>query len=197
MTILQAEVPFSYTTYNVSDLYRDALSYIDDKEYDKAIEKLLICKNSKQCVNLLSDIYKLDNTDVKDINKSVHYQEVLFALGEKKAYHNIGFLYYKNNDIKNAKKYFIKSYEVGVYESLFNLGKIYEKEKNFDKSIEIYKQASEHNISQADYALALNYYKAKDINKTLYYFEKAANQGFKPAKKALIQLKEYVKRIKY
>ncbi len=190
--ILQAEVPFSYTTYNVSDLYSDALIYIADKDYDKAIEKLLICKNSKRCVNLLSDIYKLDNTDVKDINKSVYYQKLLFTLGEKKAYHNIGFIYYKNDDIENAKQYFKKSYEVGVYESLFNLGKIYEKENNFSKAIILYKKASEQNISQADYALGLYYYKKKDINRTMHYFEKASEQGFKPAEKAFKELKNYI-----
>ena len=189
----QAE-SFSYTAYNVSDLYSEAQQHIDNKAYDKAIERLLICRDTKRCASLLSDIYQLDDPAFRDINKSVHYQEVLFELGFKKAYHNIGFLYEKNNDISNAKKYYVKSYEAGVDESLFNLGKMYEKEKDFDKSIEIYKQASDHNISQADYALARHYYKTKDINKTQYYFEKAAKQGFKPAKKALKQLKEYLKK---
>jgi len=179
---------FSYTAYNVSDLYSEALEFVHEKEYKKAIEKLEICQTTLRCASLLADIYKSDESTVRDINKSVHYQKILFGLGKTKAYHNIGLLYYKNGDMENAKKYFLMSSEAGVYESLFNLGKMYEKERSPSKALDAYKQASEYNIPQADYTLALYYYKQKDMNLTRFYFNKAADKGFEPAKKALRQL---------
>ena len=94
----QAKEPFSYTAYNVDSLYSEALQYMDNKEYDKAIERLLVCQGTTRCASLLSDIYQLDDPAIRDINKSVHYQEILFENGFKQAYHNIGYLYEKNKN---------------------------------------------------------------------------------------------------
>ena len=187
-TYILADEAFYHKSYNVSELYSEALQYIDKKDYDKAIEKLEICSSTTRCAHKLAEIYGSDNEKYKDINKSAYYYNILFDLGNDKAYHNLGLLYYKNKDIENAKKYFKKSGDAKVYESFFNLGKLYELEGDEKESLNNYLLASEHNVSQADYTLGVYYYNHKDLKKSLYFFNKASKQGFKQANKALESL---------
>ncbi|MDF1883058.1 hypothetical protein JHD49_03815 [Sulfurimonas sp. SAG-AH-194-C21] len=176
--------PFAVTSYSVATLYKEAKELIQEKKYDKAIEKLKICQQTKRCSSKLIELYSTVG-ELKNIQLVEKYTEIAFSMGEDKVYHNLAVLYYKENNITKAKEFFQKSGEAKIYESLFNLGQIFEKENNIAQAIKNYKIASEHNISEGDYSLGVLYYKHKNINKSLFYFNKAKKQGYKPADKAL------------
>ena len=174
---------FTYKSENVTTLYGDAIEYINNKQYKKAIIKLEKCENTTRCSSKLIELYSTV-AELKDLSLVERYSKIYFELGNDKAYHNLALLYYKEGKIEKAKEYFVKSGDAKVYESLFNLGKIYEKEKKIAMATEEYKIASKHNINEADYSLGVLYYN-KNLDKSLHYFNKAAKQGYKPAIEAI------------
>lgn len=190
-TLVFALEPFVAKSHNVAKLFTEAKENIKDKNYDKALEKLEICKQTKRCSAKLVEIYTTV-PELKNMTKAESYVHLEYGFGNDKAYHNFALLYYKDGNIDKAKEFFIKSGEAKVYESLFNLGKIYEVEGDLIKAVQYYKTASDNNISEADYSLGIYYYNKKDYNKSLKYLKKSLKQGYAPASKTVKALEKYI-----
>jgi len=184
---------FSYTAHSAKDLYQDALSDYNKKQYTKAIDTLKLCQEFAPCSALLANMYADEKGVEKNSEKTIFFYKKAIAKGDKRSLHNLAVYYHKLGDKKNAIHYYKASANEGYRESLYNLGRLYEADNNMTGALYYYREASDYAVPQGDYELALYYYKRKEYDKTKFYFEKAAKLDFEPAIKALKKLNAYLK----
>lgn len=94
------------------------------------------------------------------------------------AYYSMGYLYYLENNYKEAKAWFTSARLLGDNLAAHQLGIIYKNEKNAEKMLENLLFSADHDFTPSITELGVQYYDgfliAKDFNKAFKFFERAA-----------------------
>ncbi|MFW1766613.1 tetratricopeptide repeat protein [Acinetobacter bereziniae] len=97
------------------------------------------------------------------------------------AHYSLGYLYYLQGDLSNAKKWFISARNLGDNLAAHQLGTIYKNEKDTGKMLENLLFADSNGFTPSITELGVIYYDGtlvkKDLKKAFDYFERAAKKN--------------------
>lgn len=154
----------------------------EEKNLEKAFSFYKIICNSRS----LDDTINTSCERMKKIanqisNPEFEQAEKLAKKGKAIDQYNLGLLYYKEKNIKEAFYWFEQAAKQGYANAQYNLGVIYDKQKDTQKSFYWYEKAANQGLSVAQFNLGLTYLdtknKTENPEKAFYWMGKAANQG--------------------
>lgn len=154
--------------------YKCALAYEVKGDYEKAIyhlkEALKINADYIQARSKLADIYViLGNYQEALIEyKNLLNNKIKYTFAD--VHNNIGVIYEKQGNIKQAKAYYLKAISLNpkFAKPYYNLGNIYYEKGDYEQAIAYYKRALDLKleIPEVYNNLALAYYKLNNIKET-------------------------------
>lgn len=184
--------------------------------YKKALESL----EENVDTSVLAELYfkfALANDDRGDFVQAFDYYNKCISMKDKNpyiasAYSNLASCYFENNNLSEAKKYFLRAYELeksnnnydGIYYNAYNIAKIYLEEKS-DKAEEYLIEASksadflneEYYIMESSLALGDYYYNdSKRIKEALNYYYKALSTLKNPSVKEVNLIEKRIQDMK-
>jgi TPR repeat protein len=127
--------------------YENVLIYIKEGNNTAAFELLTKCDTFAPCQTLLGYFYA-QNSIGNDHNKSlaIFYSKEAIKVKSVKAMHNLGVIYLKDKNYKEAVKYLSMGAENRSHEANYNMGLIYlygwGVDKNITKSYEYMNEAN-------------------------------------------------------
>ena len=154
----------------------------EEKDLEKAFSLYEVHCNSysrndninKSCEKMKKIAYKINNPEFEQAEK-------LAKKGKATDQYNLGQLYYKEKNIKEALYWFEQAANQGYAKAQFNMGVIYDKQKDTQKAFYWTEKAANQGLSVAQFNLGLTYLddknKSENPEKAFYWMEKAANQG--------------------
>lgn len=160
--------------YNCVGLY-----YMRDKDYKKA-EEYFTKGKEKGSIESYLQLGSLYSNFLNKKDKAIEYYKIATNNGKEKAAHNLGVIYDKKFQYKEALKWYEKSFEKGDIYSLLAIGTVYLKQEKLKKAIDTFIQVGELKESRGFYNLGILYRKnkkIKDLDKSKEYFEKCLNLG--------------------
>ncbi|RXJ68539.1 hypothetical protein CRV08_06840 [Halarcobacter ebronensis] len=160
--------------YNCVGLY-----YMRDKDYKKA-EKYFNQGKEKGNIESYTQLGSLYSNFLNKKDKAIEYYTIAANNGEVKAAHNLGVIYDKKAQYKEALKWYEESFNSGDTYSLLAIGHIYRKQKNYEKAIETFKEATKLGDARGYFNLGIFYDKEKDFidkKKAYNYFLKCYEMG--------------------
>ncbi|SKB24740.1 tetratricopeptide repeat protein [Malaciobacter marinus] len=185
--------------YNCVGLY-----YMRDKDYKKA-EEYFIKGKEKGSIESYLQLGSLYSNFLNEKDKAIEYYKIAANNGKEKAAHNLGVIYDKKFQYKEALKWYEKSFEKGDTYSLLAMAHIYRKQEKYEKAIETFKKAGELGNAKGYFNLGIFYDKEKDFKdkkKSYNYFFKCYEIGLGKCAGAIGQgyeedLKDYEKAIEW
>ncbi|KAI8875363.1 HCP-like protein [Backusella circina FSU 941] len=162
------------------------LGYIYErhKKYKDAF-KLYRCAAMRDCTQAqynVASCYARGLGTSKNKGDAFHWFERAADNGHHEAQADMGYLYWKKKDFKEAKKYYTRAAKGGVVRAQFALGYIFDQEGENPELVEfVYKECDKLGYLPATNALGYFYVKKKEINKALECYQKAAKQKYTPA----------------
>ncbi len=157
-------------------------SYLNQKKYRLALNKLLEVKNSNGFISgLLGFIYESGLQDIDNAHR--HYLKAV-EKGNTKAINNLAVLYENEyKDFEKAERFYLLAIEKGNVRSINNLGLLYYKKmKDYVKAQKYFELAIEKGFPFANINLGLLFQNEyKNFEKAEAYYLKAIAAGAKKA----------------
>jgi len=175
------------------ELYKQAMSFFDNKNYQQAILLLLKIKQQNEivCFYLGYSYYEIGN-----YAKAEQYYLIAVEKDNIKAANNLALLYQtQKQDYAKAEQYYLMAVAKGHVNAMTNLANLYKTQKqDYNKAEQYYLMAAEKGHAKAMFNLAYLYYKQKqDYDKAEQYYLMAIEKGNIEAMRNLALLYEIQK----
>lgn len=178
---------------HLSGLYEKGLGI--EKDIKKAIDILKFLETKiehSKVYQKLGYFYEMGLGVEKNYEYSINYYQKALKIGDKLSAYNLGMLFLKKNNKKEALRYLKLAEGFGFIQALNSLGRFHEEEGHYELAINYYKKSAEHNHGNAFLNLGFIYEKGKgvekNINQAKIYYEKALEQGNYKAREILSHL---------
>lgn len=176
---------------NTDAILKEAISYLNNKEYEKAIPLLeqAASKDNAEAIYYLAETYYYGYGQNEDMTKAAELLQRAAELGNASAQNNLGVSYQYGDgvaeDYFKAAEWYEKAAMQGNAYAQNNLGECYEKgigvAQSYTKAKEWYEKSAEQGNAAAQYNLAYIYKGGKEIpvdfEKAFEWFQKSALQG--------------------
>ena len=116
----------------------------------------------------------------RDLEKAIEWHESAIKGGDTSSYLNLGYIYQKKGDTREALSYFLKSAETRNPEAEYQLYHFY-KESDEPQALKWLKKSVTQKYPPAQYSYARYLLKRNDLNKSIDLLEHASTEGYDKA----------------